>query len=145
MQWERLGKILAQKRHNYTFNPIKWEWKNWKNLPWYRDPNAYEFFFSQSILCRGVPRYLNRGVVYRQPELHPCYHIMCIGSFKVSQPNISLSVPVNTMTSQKYCPIAMSTNYPRSTYYPSRNSLHDYARGICHHGGEHISEPKLPK
>jgi len=28
-------------------------------------------------------------------------------------------------------------------YYPSRNSLHNYARGICHHRGEHISEPKL--
>jgi len=30
-------------------------------------------------------------------------------------------------------------------YYPSGNSLHNYARGICHHKGEHISEPKLPK
>jgi len=29
-------------------------------------------------------------------------------------------------------------------YYPSGNSLHNYARGICHHRGEHISEPKLP-
>ena len=30
-------------------------------------------------------------------------------------------------------------------YYPSGNSLHNYARGICHHRGEHISEPKLPE
>jgi len=30
-------------------------------------------------------------------------------------------------------------------YYPSGNSLHNYARGICHHKGEHISEPKLPE
>jgi len=30
-------------------------------------------------------------------------------------------------------------------YYPSGNSLDNYARGICHHGGEHISEPKLPE
>jgi len=25
------------------------------------------------------------------------------------------------------------------------NSLHNYARGICHHRGEHICEPKLPE
>jgi len=31
------------------------------------------------------------------------------------------------------------------SYYPSGNSLHNYARGICHHRGEHISEPKLPE
>jgi len=30
-------------------------------------------------------------------------------------------------------------------YYTSRNSLHNYAQVICHHGGEHISEPKLPE
>ena len=30
-------------------------------------------------------------------------------------------------------------------YYPSGNSLHNYARDICHHGGEHISESKLPE
>jgi len=30
-------------------------------------------------------------------------------------------------------------------YYPRGNSLHNYARGICHHRGEHISEPKLPE
>jgi len=30
-------------------------------------------------------------------------------------------------------------------YYHSWYSLHNYARGICHHGGEHISEPKLPE
>jgi hypothetical protein len=28
-------------------------------------------------------------------------------------------------------------------YYPSGNSLHKYVRDICHHGGEHISDPKL--
>jgi len=32
-----------------------------------------------------------------------------------------------------------------SESYPSGNSLHNYARGICHHRGEHISEPKLPE
>jgi len=32
-----------------------------------------------------------------------------------------------------------------SFYYLSGNSLHNYVRGICHHGGEHISEPKLPE
>ena len=31
------------------------------------------------------------------------------------------------------------------SYYPSRNSLNNYARGICHHRGEHISELKLPE
>ena len=30
-------------------------------------------------------------------------------------------------------------------YYPSGNSLHNYARDICHHGKEHISESKLPE
>ena len=34
-------------------------------------------------------------------------------------------------------------SYSGLPYYPSRNSLHHYARGICHHGGEHISEPKF--
>jgi len=33
----------------------------------------------------------------------------------------------------------------KDSYYPSGNSLHKYARGICHHKGEHISEPKLPE
>jgi len=33
----------------------------------------------------------------------------------------------------------------RCSYYPSGNSLHNYARGICHRRGEHISEPKLPE
>jgi len=32
-----------------------------------------------------------------------------------------------------------------NAYYPSGNSLHNYARGICHHRGEYISEPKLPE
>ena len=32
-----------------------------------------------------------------------------------------------------------------TSYYPSGNSLDNYARGICHHRGEHISEPKLPE
>ena len=30
-------------------------------------------------------------------------------------------------------------------FYSSGNSLHNYARDICHHGGEHISESKFPE
>ena len=32
-----------------------------------------------------------------------------------------------------------------STITLAGNSLHIYARDMCHHGGEHISESKLPE
>ena len=32
-----------------------------------------------------------------------------------------------------------------SMYDPSGNSLHNYEQDICHHGGEHMSESKLPE
>ena len=40
---------------------------------------------------------------------------------------------------------SLSTSTSRPIHYPGGNSLHNYARGICHYGGEHISEPKLPE
>jgi len=57
--------------------------------------------------------------------------------------NLSFVDAPNPLTGHSY--LLHTLHVCVGTYYPSGNSLHNYARGICHHRGEHISEHKLPK
>ena len=56
-----------------------------------------------------------------------------------------VSIPVRSPVDELRFGDRKADPQPRPPYYPSGNSLHNYARGICHHRGEHISEPKLPE